>query len=458
MNSQSAVKHPTHIRWYIMGLLSFVSMLTYLDRLNLSIAGKYIQDQYHFNTQTMGWILSSFLLGYAIFQIPAGWAVDHFGPRKILTFAITWWSLTTALTAIAPRLPLVGWFGAAWSFAIVRFSIGVGESCVSPNAAKVVAAWMGDKRTGMGSSFHVLGNGLGGILTPIFIAAIMVRWGWQASFYACSALGIITGLIWFSFVRDTPDQHPAVNQQELTLIRPGLVQTPAVPTSRPKTPWMRMLSRGSVWGLMLGYFCQGFPVHFFHLWFFIYLVRVRGLSITQSSFWDSAPYVAIALLAPCGGWFSDFAVRRWGKRRGRHSAVWGGMGFSALLLWTGGNIKNTTVSILILALAAGFNMFATPTFWAACVDLTRVHTGSLCGLMNTFGNLGGWLSPILTAYIATKFGWSRALDFAALVTLGSGLLFSFVLTDQPLEGESSREVSPPAPTYPDLENVQARRR
>jgi ACS family glucarate transporter-like MFS transporter len=164
---------------------------------------------------------------------------------------------------------------------------------------------------------------------------------------------------------------------------------------------------------------------------------VRGLSITQGSVWDSAPYVAIALLAPLGGWFSDFAVRQWGKRRGRHSAVWLGMGFSALLLWTGGNVNNTTLSILILATAAGFNMFATPTFWAACVDLTRVHTGCLSGLMNTFGNLGGWLSPIVTAYIATKFGWNRAIDFAALVTLGSGLLFSFVRVDRGLEEESA---------------------
>ena len=81
MNDSKLQDHPTHVRWHIMGLLTFVSMLTYLDRLNLSIAGKYIQDQYSFNTQTMGWILSAFLLGYAIFQIPGGWAVDRFGPR-----------------------------------------------------------------------------------------------------------------------------------------------------------------------------------------------------------------------------------------------------------------------------------------------------------------------------------------------------------------------------------------
>jgi ACS family glucarate transporter-like MFS transporter len=434
MNDSKLQDHPTHVRWHIMGLLTFVSLLTYLDRLNLSIAGKYIQDQYSFNTQTMGWILSAFLLGYAIFQIPGGWAVDRFGPRKILTFAISWWSVTTALTAVAPRLPLVGLLGAAWSFAIVRFFIGLGESCVSPNASKVVAAWMGEKRTGIGSSFHVLGNGLGGVVTPVFIAAIMVRWGWQTSFYACSVLGIVTAIIWFIYVRDVPQQHPRVNEEELAFIQPR--ETPAnfaLVSPRRRTPWLKMLSRGSVWGLMLGYFCQGYPVHFFHLWFFIYLVRVRGLSVTQGSFWDSAPYVAIALLSPLGGWFSDFAVRHWNKRRGRHSAVWVGMGLSALLLWTGGNVKNTTVSILILATAAGFNMFATPTFWAACVDLTRVHPGSLSGLMNTFGNLGGWLSPIITAYTATKFGWSKAIDLAAIVTLGSGLLFSFVRADLPLE-------------------------
>src|SRR5438477_12838945 len=96
---------PTHVHWHIVGLLAVVSALTYLDRLNLSIAGKYIQDEFAFSTETMGWILSAFGWGYALFQIAGGWLADRYGPRKVLTLAILWWSAFTAGTAIAPRLP-----------------------------------------------------------------------------------------------------------------------------------------------------------------------------------------------------------------------------------------------------------------------------------------------------------------------------------------------------------------
>ena len=108
-NSEHSLR-PTRVRWRIIGLLAVISGLTYLDRLNLSIAGRYILEEYSLNREQMGWILSAFVLGYALLQVPGGWVGDRFGPRGVLTLAILWWSLFTAATAIAPRLPLVGWF------------------------------------------------------------------------------------------------------------------------------------------------------------------------------------------------------------------------------------------------------------------------------------------------------------------------------------------------------------
>jgi predicted amidohydrolase len=146
--------------------------------------------------------------------------------------------------------------------------------------------------------------------------------------------------------------------------------------------------------------------------------------VKQGGFWGSTPCLAIALLAPLGGWVSDRAVARFGKRRGRQSAVWLGAACSAGLMWAGGHTENNILAILLLAGAAGFNLFATTTWWAACNDLTKRYSGSLSGFMNMFGNLGGWLSPIVTAAIATRVGWNQALSFAALVTLTAGALFA----------------------------------
>ncbi len=409
----------------MMGLVTVTAILTYLDRLNLSIAGKYIQDEFSIPMETMGWIFSAFLLGYALSQIPGGYLADRYGPRKVLIVAISWWSVLTAVTAIAPRLFFARWADLAWSFAVVRFFVGIGEAPSAPSYTKIVANWMGQARRGLGSSFNLLGIGLGGALTPVLISFIMQHWGWRASFYGCGLLGIVVALAWYFLATDRPDQHPRVNQAEVELIghgrsndAPGAVQG--------RLPWRRIFTNRSVIALVLGYFCQGFPIYFFHTWLFIYLVRVRGFSLTQGGLYGATPYLAVAVASPLGGFFSDFAVSKFGKRLGQRIAVWVGMFSSAILLWEGAHAGNRVSAILLLAAAAGCNMFASVTFWAACIDLGQEHAGSVAGLMNTFGNLGGWLSPIVTAYMASRFGWTSALTLAALITAASGLCWLLV--------------------------------
>ncbi len=409
-----------------------ITTLTYLDRLNLSIAGKYIQDELALSTHTMGWVFSAFLLGYSAFQIPGGWASDRYGPKNILTGAILLWSLFTALTGLAPDLGLNRWIGVAGSLMLVRLLVGIGEAASSPSVSKVVANWIGSDHRGFGSSFSVIGIGLGGALTPPLIAGIMQHWGWRSSFYLSGLVGLLVVLIWEWYVTNTPEEHLGVNATELAVIRSGRSERRKT-TGLRGTPWKQMLSNASTWGVLLGYMCQGFPIYFYHTWFFIYLVRVRHLSITEGGFWGSTPYLAIAILAPAGGWFSDQAVRKLGKRAGRRLAVSVGMLGSALLLWVGAAASSREQAIALLAVGAGLNMFAATTFWASCIDLTDQFTGSLSGLMNTFGNFGGWLSPVVSAYVATHLGWNRALDCAAVVSIASALFFLMVKADQKVD-------------------------
>jgi ACS family glucarate transporter-like MFS transporter len=429
---------PTRTRWHIIGLLAVISALTYLDRLNLSIAGKYIQDEYGMTPQTMGFILSAFVWGYVLSQIVGGWLGDRYGPRAVLTFAILWWSTFTAATAIAPRLPLTAWFGLPVSFVVVRFMVGLGEAPTFPNANKVVANWMGPGHRALGNSLPFVGIGVGGSVTPVLIAWLMQRWGWRTTFYVCGMLGVAVALAWNHYATDRPEQHSGVNSEELAIIRSGntLNQPPcgSKDSLRPYPPWVKMLSSGTVWAFISSAFCIGYPAYMFYTWFYIYLVRVRGLTVMQGGVWGSAPFVAITLLAPLGGWFSDRAVARFGPRRGRQTALWTGVLCSGTLLWLGGHATHTATAVLLLAGAAGSNLFATATLWAVCIDLAPTFSGSLSGLMNTLGTLGGAISPILTAYIATRWGWPQALDFAAIVTLTAGPLWLLVNADESIEG------------------------
>ena len=141
----------------------------------------------------------------------------------------------------------------------------------------------------------------------------------------------------------------------------------------------------------------------------------------------------MVLFSPFGGRASDLAVRYFGRSRGRRSTVWLGMGLSAALLWTGSHTHDNARAIVILALAAGFNYFALSAYWAACIDLAPNYSASVSSLMNTFGSFGGWLAPIVTAFVATRWGWPRAIDVAALVTATSGILWIFANLRQGIE-------------------------
>src|SRR5712691_11968106 len=91
----------TRVRHIILGLTVAAYMITYMDRVVIAAAAPVIQKEFAFDMVTMGWILSSFRWGYAFFQIPGGWLGDQVGPRRALTWIVTWWSIFTSATTLA---------------------------------------------------------------------------------------------------------------------------------------------------------------------------------------------------------------------------------------------------------------------------------------------------------------------------------------------------------------------
>ncbi|MDP9161528.1 MAG: MFS transporter [Acidobacteriota bacterium] len=420
----------THVRWFILVLVTIIMAMNGLDRLSLSVIGKDIQDEFHLTTQAMGWVLGSFFLGYAFFQIPFAYISEHFGARRILTLAVLWWSFWTGAIGLIPHSILTSSVSVVWILASLRVLAGLGIAAAPPYTNKVIAFWTSPRERAMGSSSALLGTGIGGAIAPVFLAWTMQRWGWRVAIYLCALIGFVIAAGWRFYSRDVPEQHPGVNKAELELIQSGRKEKDS---SIPRPTWRRLLATRSVWGLLLSYFFQGYTFYIYVSWFFIYLIRARGMTMIQSGLWSSTPFIAISVLSPVGGWVSDKCVARFGKRLGRRMAVWIGMGSAALLLVTGGHTANNTAAILLMGTAAGFILFAVASWWATCIDLTPNHSPILSASMNTCGSLGGWISPIVTGYIAASFGWTRALDVAAGVTLVSGLLWFLVDATDSLE-------------------------
>jgi ACS family glucarate transporter-like MFS transporter len=421
------------VRWRIVVILAIVAGVTYIDRLNLGIVAKFILEEYHFTTQSMGWILGAFSLGYAIFHVPGGWLADRYGPGRVLAGAILWFSVFTALTAIAPSLPLANWLGAAWAFAIVRFTMGLGEAAALPVGNKLMAYWLGEKELAFGTSIFLAGVGAGGILAPFFISWLIKHWGWRASFFISGLVGMGLAAICYTFVTSRPEEHPKVNSAELDLIRSGRKSAERKESATGQAvvvPWKKILTTRSTWGLMVSHFCLVYPVYIFFTWFFVYVMKARGITITKASFWASAPFVANVIMVPLWGWLSDRAVEKLGKRMGRRSSAWLAIFCSAALLWSGSQTANNILALLQLAIAAGFNFAASAVLWTTCNDISPKFSGSISGSMSTFGSLGGWVSPVLTGYVAAELGWTYALNLAAAITILSGLAWFFIDADR----------------------------
>jgi len=430
----------TKARWRILGIIMCIMAVTALNRLNLSIAGKSIEEEFSFDTIAMGLVFSAFLWGYALFQIPWGAICDRIGPRRTLTASILCFAVGAGAMGITPRIAIGTGFSVLAAMRLIRFLTGVGEAAVSSNVTRVIASWTAIRERGFASGLQVCGLGLGGTLTPIFIAWTMLEWGWRFSFFLCSALAFGVVAIWQSYATDWPEEHRGVNAEELEIIHPGLHKGDTgrrTFAAKKAVPWIKILTNISVWGLILGYACQGYGFYVYYNWFYFYAVKVRGLHLMQAAVWTSAPFLAMAVLSPMGGWFSDRVSRTVGRRRGRLTAVWLGMGVSTLLLFCGSHLSIAVLALPMIALAAGFNMFAAANFWAACIDLAPDYSASLSALMNTLGSIGGAISSTVTAYVAVHYGWSRSLDLAALITVAAGLLFSLVNAGRNIEEKPS---------------------
>lgn len=434
---------PSKVRWQILGILSLIMVATAFGRLNLGIAGKSIQEEFHIASQSMGWIFGAFAFGYALFQIPSGWAADHFGPRKTLTFAILGWAMLTMAMSAVPFLAVRFSLNLAWTFGVLRFLTGIGEAASYPNANRIVAFWTTKTERGIGSSLLLGGVGAGGVMAPALFAATTQHWGWRSAFLVSGIFAAIVATLWFVYATNRPEQHPRVNAEELKIL--GAEQRVASPQPTVvQTPWRKILASRSVWALLLSYFFHGYTPFIYFTWFFIYLTHVRGLTVAKGGLWGTTPFIAMTLLSPIGGWLSDKAVKNFGTRRGRQSTAFIGMTCSALLLFLGSRAPNNAAAILMLAGAAGFSNFAAPSWWASCIDLAPNHSGSLSALMNTCANSAGGIAPVLTAYIATTFGWTRALDFAALMNFVAGLIWVFVDASKSVEATTIVATAPQA--------------
>src|SRR5260370_2061157 len=223
-------KPASRVRWFLIGWLFVLSAVAFLDRVNLSIAGGSLSAEYHLSNVQFGLLSTALLIGYTLFQAPAGWLADRFGPRRVLTGAVLWWGVFTALTAAIPSS-----IGAPLAALIaVRFLLGAGEAIIYPASNQFVSRWIPTQERGFANGLIFAGVGAGSGLSPFLVIYTMAHHGWRFSFWVCALIGCAAGLVWYLAARDTPEKHPQVSQIELAKIQSGL--TLGSQTATPSAP------------------------------------------------------------------------------------------------------------------------------------------------------------------------------------------------------------------------------
>jgi ACS family glucarate transporter-like MFS transporter len=417
------------IRYVLVFWLFVLSAVAYLDRTNISIAGVQIGSDFHIDKIHLGWVFSSFLVGYACFQIPAGLLARKLGPRLLLGLGVLWWSVFTAITALAPA----GINGALLLLIAVRFALGVGEATMYPATSQFVERWFPIAERGKANGLIFGGVGIGAGLTPPLVTAIILHHGWRASFWFSAMVGTVAALVWYVAARDAPEQHPWVGNEEATLIREtrNLPSTAAV-SARSTIPWLRVFGSRAVLALTVSYFAFGYVAWIFFAWFYIYMATVRGLNLKASALYSMLPFIAMTIGCLAGGIVSDWIARRFSLRLGRCLLPALALMLTAFLLVIGSRAHSAAAAGWILACGAGVLYIAQSGFWAAAADVSGEHVGVVSGIMNMGGQIGGACTASLTPLLAAHFGWQASFIAAAGLSLLGGILWATIHPERAL--------------------------
>jgi ACS family glucarate transporter-like MFS transporter len=410
----------SQVRWLLIFWLFVLSAVAYLDRVNISIAGSLLANEFHLSKIQLGWIFSSFLAGYALFQTPGGRLADKLGARRILALAVLWWGIFSALTVVVPS----GFQSALLAFMSLRFALGAGEAVMYPASNQFVARWIPSSERGLANGLIFSGVGIGAGFTPPLITYVMLRHGWRVSFLVCAALGLLVGFVWYLIARNSPEEHSLVSASELSKIKAGLSSSS---TEQQKlVSWARLLESREVFAVTLSYFSFGYVAWIFFSWFYIYLAEVRGLNLKISALYSMLPFIAMAVCSPLGGLISDVLAKSRGPRIGRSGIAVFAMIVAAIFLVIGSRVENTRLAVFVLAGGAGALYLSQSSFWSVTADIGGTSSGSVSGFMNMGNQFGGMITASLTPWIASRISWTAAFFVAAALCLCGALAWLFV--------------------------------
>jgi ACS family glucarate transporter-like MFS transporter len=357
--------------------------------------------------------LSTFALGYALFQIPAGVFVDRYGPRLALSLVVLAWSIFTGLT------------GLAWSLGallVFRLLFGLAEAGAFPTCARAIYAWLPVHERGLAQGINLSGSRLGAAFALPLVAWLLTLVGWRFTFLALAAAGAVWALGWYFWFRDLPEDHAGVDVQERALIVAG---RGAIGKRAPPLPLGALFRMPNIWLAMGQYFASNFTFFFCLTWLFPYLQRTYHLDLLSTGFYSAAPLVGGALGNWCGGALTDALYRRGLQLRARQIPAMAGFSLAVVGILCSLICTKPLPAVLCLSACMFGSDMTVSASWAFAIDIGREHSGAVTGAMNMAGNLGSFLTSLAFPYLqlatgsTVTFFWVAALLNAFAILLWS---------------------------------------
>jgi ACS family hexuronate transporter-like MFS transporter len=404
-----------NLRWIIIVLIFLATTINYIDRQTISVAAPSIMKEFSLTKQDYSWIVTSFLLAYAMMQVVTGMFIDRIGTKRGFSIAIVWWSIANMLHALGSGV---------WSFSLLRFLLGVGEAGNYPAALKAIAEWFPKTERSTAVGILNAGPGLGAIIAPPLVAWLIVTMGWRMAFVVTGAIGLIWLIAWQK-IYDTPEFHPRLTQQEAELILGERFNNPAL---RTKTPWRRFFQYKEVWGLMLSRFvCDG-AFYFFAFWLPTYLSDVRGFSIQQIGMFAWIPYLAADCGSLLGGWAGTRLIKNgMTVNRSRKVMIWLGAAMVPMAM-PAYFVSSPYMALLFIAIAMFAVQIKSSSLFTVPADLVdSQNVATVWGLSGAAGSLGGMLFTPLIGWLVDHVSYQPVFVIVSVMHLVSALIVMILI-------------------------------
>lgn len=396
------------LRWWIGGLLFISTVINYIDRQTLSVLGPYLKQDFHWKNEDFALIVISFRVAYAVGQTLMGRLMDRIGTRRGLSLTVAWYSLAAMLTSLASGLT---------SFCGFRFLLGLGESANWPAATKAVAEWFPKKERGWAVALFDSGSSIGGVVAPLLVVWLYLRFGWRPSFLLIGTLGIFWILAWRRLYH-SPEKHPRLSQPEREMILREREQELPPGAEGSSLGWSALFKLPQTWGVIVARSFSD-PVWFFIAdWFFIFLKQDKQIDPQHSLLAAWIPFLGADLGNFAGGGISSWLIRRgWPVTRARKIViVVGGFGV-ALLIPTIFSSSLFTISALFALATFSYAAYSTMALVLPSDLFPRDVVATVSGMCGTGAGLCTIFATYLIGQVADRYSFAPVLIAASLIPL-----------------------------------------